>query len=525
MSDKRRSEGRRRAWGRGPIILRFDSLEKREVLSAAGHALPDLVGSSLVTVPSADWGSTVTVTGQVTNQGEGDAAGPFNVAILAGGRPMVNRLSVALGDVTIPDGLAAGQSIPFTATVRLPANPVPGMAAGNGLLHLSLKVDPHNQVPETNERNNAGVGSGYDQTVVSIVPAQPAQLLATSVGTYPAATTWGKSLAVTTQITNKSYGAAPATRAQVVLTPAGINQGTGWDVTIGSIAVPAILPWQTVNVEKSFALPAIPPVLLATGADQFTLTILPDADFLTNPVGPHYAVSGIGIDQATVGISLSADATAAPAHEDLPDLAVATVSPSKGDLVWGGDFDVNTAVQNMGTVDPGPFRVRFLLTGPSGNTGRTIFLGDAIVPGLAPGYSQPITQTVTLPSRLPSGIILDGIGQAKIVAVADPENGINETFKNNNTATSAPVSLRLLGSDGSTFVPNTPDPETLLNANRPTLARYQKAAKLAQTAAATRAGQVTPQKKLFRHPPPKVGGNNSLSVFPKKVANFFKDIF
>lgn len=75
----------------------------------------------------------------------------------------------------------------------------------------------------------------------------------------------------------------------------------------------------------------------------------------------------------------------------------------------------------MGTVDPGPFRVRFLLVGPSGNTNRTVFLGDAIIPGLAPGYSQAITQTVGLPSRLPSGILLDGIGTAKIVAIADPE--------------------------------------------------------------------------------------------------------
>ncbi|OJW18723.1 MAG: hypothetical protein BGO49_23685 [Planctomycetales bacterium 71-10] len=523
MSDKRRSEGRRRAWGRGPIILRFDSLEKREVLSAAGHALPDLVGSSFVAVQDADWGSTVTVTGQVTNQGDGATTGPFNVAIYAGSRATVNRLSVSLGEVTIPDGLAAGQSVPFTATVRLPANPVPGMGS-SGLLHLSLKVDSQKQVAEANERNNSGVGPGYDQSVVSIAPTQPAQLIATSVGTYPAAATWGKTLSITTQVTNKSYGAAPATRAQVVLTPAGIVQGTGSDVTLGSITIPAIQPWQTVNAEKSFTLPAIPPVLLS-GYSQFTLTILPDADFLTNPVGPHFAIGGTGIDQAAVTITLPSGATATPIHESLPDLAIATVTPSTSDLAWGGSFDVSTTVQNMGTVDPGAFRVRFLLVGPSGNTARTIFLGDAIIPGLAPGYSQPITQTVSLPSRLPSGILLDGIGTAKIVAVADPENGLNETFKNNNTATSSPVSLRLLGSDGSTFVPNTPDPETLLNVNRPSLAKYQKATKLAQAAAATQNGQATPHKKLFRRPPPKTSSGKTLGVFPKSVGNFFSDIF
>jgi hypothetical protein len=505
------------------MILRFDSLEKREVLSAAGHALPDLVGSSFVTVQDADWGSTVTVTGQVTNQGDAAAAGPFSVAILAGSRPVLNRLSVPLGEVTIPDGLAAGQSSPFTATVRLPANPVPGMGS-SGLLYMSLKADSRGQVSEANERNNAGVGPGFDQSLVSIAPTQPAQLIATSLGIYPATATWGKPLSVTTQITNKSYGAAPATRAQVVLTPAGVAQGTGSDVTLGGITIPAIQPWQTINAERSFTLPAIPPVLLS-GQTEFTLTILPDGDFLTNPVGPHFAIGGMGIDQTAVAINPPAGGSTTAIHEELPDLALATVTPSSGDLAWGGGFDVSTTVQNMGTVDPGAFRVRFLLAGPSGNTNRTIFLGDAIVPGLAPGYSVPITQTVSLPSRLPSGILLDSVGTAKVVAVADPENGLNETFKNNNVATSAPVSLRLLGSDGSTFVPNTPDPEMLLNVNRPSLAKYQKAARLAQAATATQNGQVTPHKKLFRRPPPKPASNNALGIFPKSVTNFFKDIF
>ncbi|WP_165243841.1 CARDB domain-containing protein [Paludisphaera soli] len=523
MSDKRRSEGRRRAWGRGPMILRFDSLEKREVLSAAGHGMPDLVGSSFVAVQNADWGETVTATGQITNQGDADATGSFNVAIYAGSRSTIGRYSVYLGEVTVPEGLAAGQSVPFTTTIKLPSNPVPGMGS-SGLLNLGLKVDSQRKVAEANERNNAGVGPGYDQAVVSIAPTQPAQLIATSVGTYPTSAIWGKSLSVTTQITNRSYGAAPATRAQVILTPAGLLQGTGSDVTIGSITVPAIQPWQTVNAERTFTLPPLPPVLLA-GATDFTLTILPDGDFLTNPVGPHFAIGGIGVDQASIHIYPPAGESAAPVHETLPDLAVGTVSPSSGDLVWGGSFDVSTSVQNMGTIDPGPFRVRFLLVGPSGNTTRTIFLGDAVIPGLAPGYLQPITQTVSLPSRLPSGILLDGMGTAKIVAIADPENAMNETFKNNNTATSAPVSLRLLGASGTSFVPNTPDPEVLLTVNRPSLAKYQKAQKLAQAAANTQNGQAAPTRKLFRRPPPKVSSDRALGIFPKSIGTFFDDLF
>lgn len=526
MSQQRRAAGRRRAWGRGPIILKFDSLEKREVLSTV-HAPADLVGSSFVMVQNADWGDSVTAIGQVTNQGAGDATGPFNVAIYAGSRPNINRRAVPIGEVTIPDGLAAGQSIPFTTTVRLPAGPVPGMGT-NGIVYIGMKVDPQNAVRESNNRNNSGIGSGYDLTTIQIAPSQPAQLITASVGTYPTTATWGKSLAVTTQISNQSYGAAPATRAQVVLTPAGHLQGTGYDVTIGSINTPAIAPWQTVNVEKSITLPEIPPVLLE-GATEFTLTILPDADFVTNPVAPHVAISGVGIDQAIVNIKFPAGVETPPEHGPLPDLAMSTVSISAAELIWGKSFEVQTSVQNMGETDPGPFRVRFLLVGPSGNTTRSIFLGDAAIPGLAPGYTQTINQALTLPSRLPSGILLDSLGTGKVVAVADPENSINETFKNNNTATSAPITLRLLGSDGTAFVPNTPPPDQMLSVNIASTAKLKRAEQLAQRANATRNGQAAPTTKLFRRPPPKVHSSESfgdkISAVPKKVTDFFKDLF
>jgi hypothetical protein len=475
-----------------------------------------------VTVQNADWGDTVTASGQITNQGAGDESGPFNVAIYASGKAFIGRQSVYLGEVTIPGGLAAGQSVPFTTTVQLPSSPVPGMNQ-NGIVHLGLKVDSQKNVLESNERNNSGVGPGYDESLIQIAPAQPAALSAASVGVFPVTTTWGKSIAVTAQIANASYGAAPATRAQVVLTPVGIPQGSGSDVTIGSIKVPPVAAWQTANVEASIPLSSIPPLLL-NGATQFTLSILPDGDFVTNPVSPHLVVGGVGVDQAIVNINLptNADGTVTPPdYGALPDLAAGSVNVMSGELNWGKSFQVQTSVENMGSADPGPFRVRFLLVGPSGNTTRSIFLGDATVPSLAPGYSQPITQTLTLPSRLPDGVVLDSVGKGKIVVVADPENVLNETFKNNNTATSAPITLRLLGSDGSTFVPNSPPPTQLLAVNMPSAAKNKRAA---QAALAAQGQVAAPTKKLHRRPLPKTDNSvaHQLSVFPKKVGDFIK---
>ncbi len=60
-SHDRRAVGRRRAWGRGPIILKLESLERRALLSA-NSTLPDLVNSALVTSTNvADWGDTLEV--------------------------------------------------------------------------------------------------------------------------------------------------------------------------------------------------------------------------------------------------------------------------------------------------------------------------------------------------------------------------------------------------------------------------------------------------------------------------------
>ena len=47
-SHDRRAAGRRRAWGRGPIILKLESLEHRALMAAnSNSSLPDLVNSAL----------------------------------------------------------------------------------------------------------------------------------------------------------------------------------------------------------------------------------------------------------------------------------------------------------------------------------------------------------------------------------------------------------------------------------------------------------------------------------------------
>jgi hypothetical protein len=314
---------------------------------------------------------------------------------------------------------------------------------------------------------------------------------------------------VTAQIANSAYGNAPATRAQVVLTPAGTAPGGSSDVTIGDIIVPPIPAWGSVNVEANIPLPVTPPQLLA-GDSQFTLSIMPDADYLTNIVYPHLAPGGPGVDQLSVNITVPPGTTPPPLGP-LSDLAAGAVTSTPATLAWEHSFSVSTVVQNLGSADPGPFRVRFLLVGASGDTSHALFLGDQIVQDLPPGGTTVLDPTLTLPLRLPASVTLSSIGTGRIAVVVDPENLINETFKNNNIATSGPVALKVLGTDGSSFVPNLPPPAQLLGVNA-----------TATTTTLVAPVFTPPTRRLHRKPPAKTTFLHTLSVFPKQVNDFLK---
>ena len=488
-SHDRRAAGRRRAWGRGPIILKFDALEKREVLSSA-RGRPDLVASQFYTTKTADLNDTIQAVGAITNQGKATVNVPFHVSIYASSSATAGKYAVKLGEITIPAGMTKNQTIPFSTSIKLPSSPLPGMGTSS-TLYVSLKVDPEKVVRESNRRNNSGVGVGYDISTVTIAPHPSAKLVGTTLSVSSADTVWGNQVTVTTQIANNGPGDAPATRARLVLTPTGAQQGGPSDVTIGDIAVPAIKSYQTTNVVQTITLPDIPPSDLS-GSTTFALSLVEDADYLTNQAYPHLVSQGTNLDQVAMRI-LPKDGTN-PAPGPRADLAATTVTTSSAALTWGQPLDVTTTVQNIGTADASQFRVFFLLVGSSGSLNDAIFLGQAIVPGLKAGYDQQIVQSVQLPTRIPAGLSLTSVGKAKIAVVVDPENVIDEPVKTNNSAYSAPMVLRVLQANGTVQTATTP------------------------TTTAT-----TPTKKLYHRPAKKnTSVIHRLSVFPSDVGNLIK---
>ncbi len=516
-SHDRRTAACRRAWGHGPIILRFELLEGRQLLTAS-HSMPDLVCAAFDTLHNLDWGDSFHAVGQIKNQGDAPATVPFNVEVIASTNPIIGPGAVPLGEVTIPAGLQPGQSAPFDQIFTLPQTPIPGYS-GSGPIYLGLWVDPEGKVPDSRPNNNFGLGQGYDTSVVAITPRPPSQLVGTSLGISPDQTTWGQSVTVTAQVTNNAQGDAPATRAKIVLTPAGSSPGGSNDVTIGYLQIPAVPAWQTVNLSQPITLPAGPPAAFA-GSTQYMLSMIQDADYVTSPIYPHQATQGLGHDM--VALSIGPGPNANLPEGPVPDLAVGAVQAPTVPVSWGHDIQVQASVENLGQADAGPFHLQFLLTGASGSLDHAIYLGDASVNGLKKGFDQLVSQTLHLPGRLPNGLMLDSVGVGRIAAVVDPDHNVDETNRTNNLAESNPVTLRVLGTDGRSTVPTAPAPAII------PLPQPKPAGTLQPASKPTPAHPRAKSLPLRRHPLPPHRNlvsrvEHKLKIFPDRVSHFVRD--
>jgi hypothetical protein len=269
----------------------------------------------------------------------------------------------------------------------------------------------------------------------------------------PTAATWGSTITVTAQVTNQGAGPSPQTRALISLTPNGLTFGDATTVGIGNITIPPLAPYQTINLVQNITLPAVEPVAISNYND-FGLTMTEDGDYLTNDLYPHGPTQGQGYDQTPIEITTSSTSTATT--PPLPDLAASSIMQPEHTVAWGSSFPISTAVQNVGAGPAPPFYVFFLLTGQSGSLTDSIFLGETVVNGLAPGAVHVINQTLKLPSELPSGVNVGTAGYGRVSVLIDPQNLVNEGLRSNSNAISAPFLIRLPGN--ATAVPTTPAP-------------------------------------------------------------------
>ena len=451
----RRAAARRRAWGRGPMILRFDPLEGRQLLSASGGKV-DLLATQFSTVSQATWGHPVTVSGTIANRGGVATRNPVEVDIYASTTPSLanpNSVNQLLGAVLVPAGIQPKANYTFNQVITLPAASTTANTAASQTVYLTLRVDPNNLAHESTMADKAGRGVGLDTQPVVVSVPMPADLEGSSISvtalqtSTPGVYSWGDTFNVTEQIKNVGQGDAPPTHARIVLTPAGATPGGYSDVTIGDISVPAIAAFQTANVVQRVTLPPVEPLTLGA-ATQFTISVVQDADFSTQPIYPRIANNGAGFDQGPIGIAPGP--LASFPQGATPDLAPSTVLVSQTSAYWGGSFQVSAEIQNVSNVAAGPFTVRFVATGSSGDISHGIFLGDVQVPGLAANGATNVLTTVQLPAKLPYGVSIASPAYSQVYAIADPEDRVNESLRSNNMASSAPILLQVVGTDGTT---------------------------------------------------------------------------
>ena len=496
----RRAAARRRAWGRGPIILRFDSLEGRQLLSTVGPKA-DLLATQFTTVHSATWGDQIHAVGTISNRGTATTSAPVVVDIYASSTPSLSAsgaVTELLGAVVVPAGLSPGGTYRFDQIVPLPPSTAGSSTSATQTIYVTLDVNPNAAIPESNLVNNVGRGNGLDTSSIVVTQQMPANLIGTAFSVTPIAAStpgvisWGDTFSVTEQIKNNGQGSAPPTRARIVLTPAGAAQGGFSDVTIGTINVPAIPAFQTVNVVQQVTLPALEPLTLGP-ATQFTISVVQDGDFLTQPIYPRLAGRGPGQDQGPIGISPGP--LAGTPQGPTPDLAPSTVVVSQNTLYWGQQLQVGAVVQNVSNVDAGPFTVRFVVAGSSGDVSHGIFLGDVVVPGLAANTSTNVLTTVQLPAKLPYGTSVASPAYSQIYAITDPEDVVNESLRANNMASSAPVLLQVVGTDGTTTtVPTFPQ-----NVYNSPAQAAQAAKQVAQAQKAATLGKPKPASSTKKH--------------------------
>jgi hypothetical protein len=527
---RRRAAGRRRAWGRGPVILRFERLEHRQLLTTPPAPLPDLVGADFATAHNLNWGDTFQAIGTILNQGDAATTTPFNVAVYASTGTTINSVSVPLGTITIPAGLGPQQSSTFNQTFSLPATPIPNYSSSNPI-YIDIFLNPNRAVTESNYKNDEGVGQGFDSSPIVIVPEQPSLLQGSSFGVSSASTIWGQTITVTAQVRNNAQGDAPPSRAKIVLTPSGLSPGSAYDFTVGYLNVPAIPAWQTVNIQQQITLPAAPPSSLA-GNTQFTLSMAQDADYATNPIYPHVANQGQALDTTpiTIAASTSTPSPTPAATPALPDVAPSNVVVTSKAVYWGYNFQVSANFQNLGQADAGPTEVMYLLTGTGGSLANAIVLGEATVPPLAQGASQVLNQTVHLPSVLPDGVTIPSTAPGRIAVLVDPDHTVDQSLRSNALAESAPLTLRVLGTDGSSTVPTSPPIGSTLGQPQPAgTIQSTTAAPAVAASAKAKAARQGHTATLHRQAAPKRQSITSriehqLKVFPTNVQNFLNSV-
>jgi subtilase family serine protease len=364
----------------------FETYENNNNLVRAISVGPDLIVTSLAAPAAVAPGSVVSIGDTVKNQG-GGLTGASTTRFYLSTNVSFDGADILLDGGRQVPSLSTGASSTGSTAVAIPAD----LAVGT--YYLIARADADNVVAETYETNNTlvrAVQSGADLVVSGF--------------TVPFAIGAGTTILITD--TTKNQGSGPAGRS----------------TTRFYLSTNLALDAADTLLSSGRAVDALAAGMSSSGSTSVTIPAE-----LT--VGTYYVIAKADGDNSVVE-SAEANNTLVRAVVVGPDLAVSGLQ-APTTAAAGAAVGVTDTVKNQGAGASGASVTRFYLSANfSLDAADTVLEGFRSVPALGPGASSTGTTSVTLPQSL-------GVGTYYIIAKADADEAVAETFENNNTAARA----------------------------------------------------------------------------------------
>lgn len=412
---------------------------------------PDLAIGEFGTLHNLAWGQAFRAQGTVRNLGTAAAPAGVKVDVYASPVNQLGPSSVYVGTGVIAEAIEPGGSATFDVPMLAPPLPIGGLGSSPSY-YMIARADGDGTVAESSEANNGGEPNG-PTSLVTITPLLKAKLEATALRVTPGSLSWGDTIDLNAQITNTVPGSvAPPTRARIVLYPRGQSATGPAAVTIGELTVPQLTAYPPADLYASIKLPDAPAAVQA-GTSSFYVSIIPDADFVTDTPLSAFLGHGNGRDTTALTVVPGARPLPVPARADV---TIPRLQPAADTLTWGQTVEVRTTIENDGTAEAKSLRVRFVVTDANHPSLAPLVISDAVLASLPAGYKQDLIHTLPLRGALPAGVDPATIAP-RISVVVDPENAIDEPNELDNQLASAPLKFRLLTKE-ATATPAPPQP-------------------------------------------------------------------
>ncbi len=340
----------------------------------------DLVISAMTVPGTGSPGQSAAVSDTTKNQG-GSAAGASVTKFYLSSNSALDVSDILIGSRDVP-ALGGGASSTASTTVTIPEG------TATGLWYIIAKADADAAVSETFESNNSSfrtIRIGADLVI--------------SAMTVPATASAGQSVAVSDTTKNQGGGGAGTSVTKFYLSSNSALDAT--DLLIGSRDVPALGAGTSITASTVVAIPP------QTGTGTWYVIAKADAD---SAVTETSETNNISFRTIQIGADLLVSAMTVP-----------------GTAGAGQSISVTDTTRNQGGAGAEATVTKFYLSSNSALDVSDVLIGSRDVPALGAGTSSTVSTTVTIPAGTSTGLWY-------LIAKADAEDGVSETFETNNTS-------------------------------------------------------------------------------------------